>query len=59
MANQAVAKPLPTDWTTQPQNKHTPTSMLRVEIEQTTPVFEHTKTVYDLYCAATVIGTIN
>jgi hypothetical protein len=38
------------------QNKHGQTSMPRVELEPTIPVFERAKTVYALDCPVTVIG---
>jgi hypothetical protein len=44
--------------TTQTQNKRTQTSMPRVGFEPTITVFERTKTVHVLGCAATVIGLI-
>jgi hypothetical protein len=47
------------DRTTQTQNKHTQTSMLRVGFEATTPFFEHAKTVHALDRVATVIGAIS
>jgi hypothetical protein len=57
--DQPVARPLPTHWTTQTQNKRTQTSMHRVAFEPTIPVFERAKTVHVLDCrAATVIGRI-
>jgi hypothetical protein len=56
---QPVARPLPTHRTTQLQNKRTQTSIHRVSIEPTIPVFERAKTVHALDCAATVIGEQN
>jgi hypothetical protein len=53
---QPVARPLPTQRTTQTQNKRTQTSMPRVEFEPTIPAFEQAKTVHTLGRAATVIG---
>jgi hypothetical protein len=38
------------------QNKRTETSVPRVGLEPTTPVFERAKTVHDLERAATVFG---
>jgi hypothetical protein len=46
MGNQPTARPLPAHRTAQAENKRTQTSMPRVEIEPTIPVFER----------ATVIG---
>jgi hypothetical protein len=40
------------------QNKLTETSMLRLEFEPTTPVFDRAKTVYALDRAATVLLTV-
>jgi hypothetical protein len=54
--DQPVARPLPTDRTTQTQNKRIQTSMPRVGFETTIPVFERPKTVHALDCAATVVG---
>jgi hypothetical protein len=51
-----VAMPLPKHRTTQTQNKRTQTSMPRVRLELTNPVFERVKTVYGLDRAATMIG---
>jgi hypothetical protein len=55
--DQPVARPLPTQRTTQTQNKkHTiQISMHWVGIEATIPAFERAKTVHALDCAATVI----
>jgi hypothetical protein len=47
-----VAKPLPTHRTTQTQSKRTQTSMPRVGLEPTIPVFEREKTVHVLDRAA-------
>jgi hypothetical protein len=49
--DQSVARPLPTQMTTETQNKRTQISMI--------PVFERAKTVHALDRAATVIGEIN
>jgi hypothetical protein len=49
--NQPVARPLPARRIAQTQNKGTQTSMHRVEIEPTIPVFERVKTVHALDCA--------
>jgi hypothetical protein len=57
--DQPVARPLPIHRTTQTQNKRTQTSMRRVGLEPTTPVFERAKTVHALVCSATVIGVVN
>jgi hypothetical protein len=54
--DQPVARLLPTQRTTQRQNKCTETSMPQVEFELTIPVFEWAKTVLALDRAATVIG---
>jgi hypothetical protein len=54
--DQAVARPLPTQRTTQTQNKRTQTSMPRVEFEITIPASERAKTVHALDCAATEIS---
>jgi hypothetical protein len=54
--DQPVARPLPTQRTTQTQNKHTQTSMPRVGYEPMIPVFERAKTLYALDRAAIVIG---
>jgi hypothetical protein len=58
VGNKLVARPLPTHKTAQTQNKRTKTSMPQVGFEPTIPLFERTKTVYALDCAATVIGTL-
>jgi hypothetical protein len=55
--DQPITRPLPKHRTTQTRNKHTQTSMPRVEFEATTPVFEQVKTIHALDHAATVIGT--
>jgi hypothetical protein len=54
-----VARPLPTRRATQTQNKRTQTSMSRVRLEPTIPVFEQAKMFHDLDRAATVIGCIH
>jgi hypothetical protein len=54
--DQPVARPLPTQRTTQTQNRCTQTSMPRVGFECTTPVFERAKMVHALGRAAIVIG---
>jgi hypothetical protein len=54
--DQPVARPLPTQRTTQTENKHTHISMLREGFEPTTPVFERAKTVPALDHATTVIS---
>jgi hypothetical protein len=46
--DQPVARPLPTHRITQIQNKRTQTSMNRVGLEPTIPVFERAKTVHAL-----------
>jgi hypothetical protein len=46
--DQPVARPFPTYRTTRTQNKRTQTSMPRVGVEPTIPVFELTKTVHAL-----------
>jgi hypothetical protein len=51
------ARPLPTNRTTQTQNKRTQTSMPRVGFERTIPVFKRAKTVNALHRAVTVIVT--
>jgi hypothetical protein len=56
--DQSVARQLPTHRTTQTQNICTQTSMLRVGLEPTFPVFERAKTVHALDRVATVIGRI-
>jgi hypothetical protein len=53
--DQPVSRPLPTQRTTQTQNKHSQTSMPRVGFEPTIPAFEQAKTVHALDGAATVI----
>jgi hypothetical protein len=55
MVDQLVARPLPTQKTTQTQNKRTQTSMLRVGFEPTMSVFQRTKAVHALDRAAAVI----
>jgi hypothetical protein len=55
--DQPIARPLPTNRTTQTQNKRTQTSMPRVGYEPTIPMFERMKTVHALDCAAALIGT--
>jgi hypothetical protein len=56
--DQPIAKPLPTQRTTQTQNKRTQTSIPRVGFEPKTAVFERGKTVHDLDRAAIVIGNL-
>jgi hypothetical protein len=56
MGDQPIARPLPTQRTTQTQNKRTQTFIPRVGFEPTIPVFERAKTVHALNLAATVIG---
>jgi hypothetical protein len=55
MGDQPFARPLPTHRTTQTQNKRAQSSMPRVGIEPTTPVFEREKTIHALDRAANVI----
>jgi hypothetical protein len=57
MEDQPIPRPLPTQLTTQTQNKHTQISMPWVGFEPTIPVFEQAKTVHALDCTATVIGS--
>jgi hypothetical protein len=54
--DQSVARPLPAHRTTQTRNKRTETSMPRVGLEPTIPVFKRANTVHALDRAATVIG---
>jgi hypothetical protein len=54
--DQPVARPLPTDRTTQTQNKRIQTSISRVGFEPMIPVFELPKTVHVLARAANVLG---
>jgi hypothetical protein len=54
--DEPVARPLPTERTTQTQNKRTQTSMPRVAFEPTITVFQRAKTVHVSDRAATVIG---
>jgi hypothetical protein len=54
--DQPIARPLPTHRTAQTQNKRTQTSIPRVGLEPTIPMFERAKA---LDRAATVIGTNN
>jgi hypothetical protein len=54
--DQPVARPLPTDRTTQTQNKRTQTSLPREGFEPMILVFKLAKTVYALDRAATVVG---
>jgi hypothetical protein len=54
-----IARPTPTHRTTQTQNKRKQTSMPRVGIELTTPVFEGAKTVHASDRAVTVIGSLS
>jgi hypothetical protein len=54
--DQPVARPLPTQTTTQTQNKRTQTSMPRVGFEPTILVFERPKTVHASDRAVTVTG---
>jgi hypothetical protein len=54
--DQPVSRPLPTHRTTQKHNKRSQTSMPRVGLEPTIPVFERAKTVHALDRGATVIG---
>jgi hypothetical protein len=58
MGDQPVARLLPTNRTTQTQNKRKQTYIPKVGFELTTPVFELAKTVHALDRAATVIGHI-
>jgi hypothetical protein len=44
--------------TTQTQKKRTETSMFRVGLEPTTPVFERQKTLHASDCANTVLGRL-
>jgi hypothetical protein len=53
---QPVARPLPTQRTTQTQNKRTQTSIPRFGFEAMIPVFKRAETVHALDRAATVIG---
>jgi hypothetical protein len=53
--DQPVTGPLPTHRTTQTKNKGTQTSIPRVRLEPTIPVFERAMTVHALDRAATVI----
>jgi hypothetical protein len=55
--DQPVARPVPTDRTTQTQNKRTQTSVPRIGFEPTIPVLERTKTVHASDRSATVIGS--
>jgi hypothetical protein len=55
---QTAAKPLPTQRTTQTQNKCTQRSMPCVGFEPMIPVFEQVKTVHALDHVATVIGGV-
>jgi hypothetical protein len=57
-SDQPVAKSLPTQRTTQTQNKRTQTSMPLVGFEPTIPDFERAKTVHALDRAATVIDSL-
>jgi hypothetical protein len=57
--DQPVARPLPIHMTTRLQNKRTQTSMPRVGLEPTTPVFEQAKTIHALDRASAVTGLIN
>jgi hypothetical protein len=54
--DEPAARPQPAHWTAQTQNKCTQTSMLRVGLELTTPVFDPEKTVHALDRAATMLG---
>jgi hypothetical protein len=56
MGDRPGARPLPTDRTTQVQNKRTQISKSRVGFEPTMPVFKRAKTVHALDRATTVIG---
>jgi hypothetical protein len=51
-----IARPLPAHRTTQTQKKCTQTSMPRVGVKPTTPVFERAKTIHVLYLGAAVIS---
>jgi hypothetical protein len=56
--DQPIARPLPTQSTTQSQNKRTQTYVPLVTFEPTTPVFEQAKTVYALdQCCPTFLCT--
>jgi hypothetical protein len=59
MGDQPVARPLPTHRTTQTQNKCTQTTMPRVGLEPTMPMFEQAKSVHDFDRTATVKGWNN
>jgi hypothetical protein len=54
-----IARPLPTNGTTQIHNKYKQISMPRVGFEPTITVFERTKAVHALDRAANVIGHIH
>jgi hypothetical protein len=58
-SDQPVARPLPTQRTTQIQIKRTQTSMPQEAVEPTIPAFERAKTVRALGRAATTRGFIN
>jgi hypothetical protein len=59
MQDQPVARPLPTCWTTQTQNKRTQYrhQCLWVGLEPTIPAFERAKTIHALDHVANVTGT--
>jgi hypothetical protein len=56
MGDEFVARLLPAQRIAQTQNKRTQTSLPRVGLEPTNPVFERAKNVHALDRAATVIG---
>jgi hypothetical protein len=56
--DQPIARPLPTQRTTQTQNKGTQTSMPSVVFKGTIPAFERMKTVHALDSVATVIDIL-
>jgi hypothetical protein len=59
MGDQPVARPLPTQRTTETQNKHKQTSMPRVGFESTIPMFERAKTLHALDRATIAIGDLS
>jgi hypothetical protein len=58
-SDQPIARPLPTQRTTQIQNKRTQKFMPQAGFERTIPAFERAKTGHALDRSATVIGKFN
>jgi hypothetical protein len=59
MGDQPFARPIPTNRTTQTQNKRIQTSMPQVGLESAIPVFERSKKVHALDRVANAIGIVD